>query len=285
VLARRPLDGLVGHNVLTHGTALDIEGCRVDPNSSNTGRWPPNMLLVHHPECQQVGTRRVKTGTAVRKNGKGGQFFGQPTPKLAGPSADVSFGKDGYEEIPEWRCHPQCPVRAIDDQSGTLKSGDSPGFVGDVAHSQSMGSKVAMIRPESTYGDMGGASRFFPTFHYAAKASKTERNAGCDDLPERDDRGTRNHHPTLKPLAVMRWLVRLVTPMPDPVVLDCFMGSGTCGLACAYEGASYIGIEKDPDYYAIARARIEWSWGRIHEATPSTPDRPEPAANQQDLFR
>jgi hypothetical protein len=56
-------------------------------------------------------------------------------------------------------------------------------------------------------------------------------------------------------------------------------------VACGYEGASYIGIEKDPDYYAIARARIEWSWGRIDEATPSPPARPQPAGSQRELFR
>lgn len=85
----------------------------------------------------------------------------------------------------------------------------------------------------------GGNSRFF----YVNKASKKERGDG-------------NTHPTVKPIALMRWLVRLVTP-PGGVVLDPFMGSGTTGAAAKIEGLSFIGIEKDASYVEIARRRIE----------------------------
>jgi hypothetical protein len=91
------------------------------------------------------------------------------------------------------------------------------------------------------------ASRFF----YVAKASSVERNAGLEG---------RNAHPTVKPIALMRWLVRLVTP-PGGLVLDPFAGSGTTGIACALEGLSFIGVEREADYVAIARARMRW-WGR-----------------------
>ena len=133
------------------------------------------------------------------------------------------------------------------------------------------------------YGDSGSASRFF----YCAKASKRERNAGCEELEEkkRDEsrnakqpsmnggvgnpynRGAKpvvNHHPTVKPVALMRYLVRLVTP-PDGVVLDPFCGSGSTLVGALQEGFRYIGIEKDPDYVNIAYARTKHAlkeWGR-----------------------
>ena len=118
-----------------------------------------------------------------------------------------------------------------------------------------------------------GASRFF----YVAKASRTERNAGLEGMPEREQ-GQRygsvqdarphtaddyeyprkpmaNSHPTVKPIALMRWLVRLVTP-PGGVVLDPFAGSGSTGCAAVLEGVRFLGIEQDAEYCEIARRRI-----------------------------
>ena len=126
-------------------------------------------------------------------------------------------------------------------------------------------------------------SRFF----YCAKASKSERNMGCEGLEERKrdasrhvgqpsmnggdgnpyNRGAKplaNNHPTVKPLALMRYLCRLVTP-PDGVVLDPFCGSGSTLVGALQEGFRYIGIEKDPDYVNIAYARTKHAlkeWGR-----------------------
>jgi len=87
-------------------------------------------------------------------------------------------------------------------------------------------------------GSDGSAARFF----YCAKASKSERGPG-------------NTHPTVKPLALMRYLVRLVTP-PGGTVLDPFMGSGTTGLAAAAEALQFVGIERDEAYFEIARRRL-----------------------------
>jgi site-specific DNA-methyltransferase (adenine-specific) len=116
----------------------------------------------------------------------------------------------------------------------------------------------------------GSAARFF----YCAKASRAEREAGlddfnprresdriADDLPggdnprNRTNAARRNHHPTVKPIALMRYLIRLVTP-PGAVVLDPFAGSGTTGIAAALEGCEFVGIEQSADYAAIAEARI-----------------------------
>lgn len=91
-------------------------------------------------------------------------------------------------------------------------------------------------------GNALGASRFF----YCAKVGKSERNAGCDG----------NTHPTVKPIKLMTYLTKLITP-PNGVVLDPFMGSGSTGCACAAEGFDFIGIEMDPDYVQISKARID----------------------------
>ena len=121
---------------------------------------------------------------------------------------------------------------------------------------------------------LGDAARFF----YCAKASRADRDAGCGDLPQRTaaetveraegsagldspragagrTSGARNHHPTVKPTDLMRYLCRLVTP-PGGVVLDPFCGSGSTGKAAVLEGFRFIGIERDPQYLEIARARV-----------------------------
>jgi len=131
-------------------------------------------------------------------------------------------------------------------------------------------------KPE--YRDSGGASRFF----YCAKASRSERNEGCEGLEgkvyapsggaqgaaargEGYDEGQgiglnrvslrQNHHPTVKPVALMSWLIKLIAP-PGATVLDPFMGSGTTGLACMKTGRTFIGIEREAEYAEIAKARI-----------------------------
>lgn len=103
---------------------------------------------------------------------------------------------------------------------------------------------------------------------YCPKASRAERDAGCEGLPQQrldlfpNARGSgykpppaANTHPTVKPLALMRWLVRLITPA-DELLLDPFCGSGSTGCAAVLERRRFLGIELDPGYAEIARARI-----------------------------
>lgn len=114
-----------------------------------------------------------------------------------------------------------------------------------------------------------GASRFF----YCAKASKSERNAGLEGMPEviETDREkdstdlanrlhnkskTQNHHPTVKPLKLMEYLIKLITP-PNGIVLDPFLGSGTTGVAAKNLGFEFVGIEMNPEYAEIAEKRIK----------------------------
>ena len=92
-----------------------------------------------------------------------------------------------------------------------------------------------------------------PDFFYCAKASRSEREAG---LEKPEDGGRANKHPTVKPLKLMRYLCRLVTP-PGGVVLDPFMGSGTTGMAAITEGMRFMGFELEEDYFNTAVKRIK----------------------------
>ena len=102
---------------------------------------------------------------------------------------------------------------------------------------------------EEATGLLGEAARFF----YSPKADGTDRNEGTE---------ARNIHPTVKPTDLMQYLCRLVTP-PGGTVLDPFMGSGSTGKAAQMEGFRFIGCERDPDYFAIAKARIETAHGSL----------------------
>ena len=121
-------------------------------------------------------------------------------------------------------------------------------------------------------GETGNASRFFKSIIYQAKASKSERNKGCEELEEKDTKrygdfkGTEEHapklninntnnHPTVKPIALMEYLIKMVTK-PGGIVLDPFAGSGTTLVAAKKNGYNYIGIELTEDYIPIIKARL-----------------------------
>lgn len=221
-VARKPLIGTVANNVLAYGTgALNIDGCRVQVGvvgSADAGRWPANVI------------------------------------------------HDGSEEV----------VAAFPDakgQQGDLKSHastrESPNGIFGV---------MAPAKDHAKRGDVGSAARFF----YCAKTSKKDRDAGLENAPDRalamsnqakaelkrgnskegsqlginDIKLRKNNHPTVKPTELMAYLCRLVTP-PCGVVLDPFMGSGSTGKAAVQEGFKFVGIEREPDYMEIARARIK----------------------------
>jgi site-specific DNA-methyltransferase (adenine-specific) len=168
----------------------------------------------------------------------------------------------------------------LDDVQGRWPANVMLGHNEDCGEDCTTGCAVAMLDKQS--GTEGGASRFF----YTAKPSRSEREAGLDGLPvwtshevtnrDPDSAGAkharsgktaqgevRNHHPTVKPVDLMRHLVQLVTPpaIEDrrPLVLDPFMGSGTTGMAAAGLGLDFLGIDLDPAHVQIARARIEWA--------------------------
>ena len=139
----------------------------------------------------------------------------------------------------------------------------------------------------SNPGSVSDLGRWPANLYACPKPSRAEREAGCERLPgrtgaEATDRteGTaglespragagrtadlvKNHHPTVKPLGVMRWLCKLVGGQRGSVILDPFMGSGTTGCAAALEGFEFIGIEREPEYMQIAEARIRHHQGAL----------------------
>lgn len=119
------------------------------------------------------------------------------------------------------------------------------------------------------HGDSGSAARFY----YCAKTSRADRHEGLIDPGPQFKQGTTlrkvqttdtkgNNHPTVKPTELMAYLLRLVTPAGGKS-LDPFMGSGSTGKAAALEGFDFIGIERDPEYMAIAKARIAYAHAQI----------------------
>ena len=154
----------------------------------------------------------------------------------------------------------------LDEQTGeSISRKGKPGRAGTPGEGWGIGTAVG-----AEYDDQGGASRFF----YCAKADREERNRGLAGFVEaRPDRDTghtdgrqwdipgshstprANVHPTVKPVELMRWLCRLVTPKGG-TILDPFTGSGSTGVAAMREGFEFIGIEREAEYVEIARARI-----------------------------
>jgi site-specific DNA-methyltransferase (adenine-specific) len=245
-VARKPLgEKTVAANVLEHGTgAMNIDGCRV---ASDTPI----------PVMKSTGGRKFEQ-THTQPNRKNQQV--------------------GAQELGRW------PANLIHDGSeevvGLFPVTKSGG--GDKHSKTQHGNTFKGIAPisglRSYQGDSGSAARFF----YCAKASKADRDEGCegigekstcymatangtgkpsvttDDLGRERDRFTsfkRNCHPTVKPTALMRYLCRLVTPLSG-TVLDPFMGSGSTGKAAVLEGFNFIGIEREAEYVEIAKARI-----------------------------
>lgn len=195
------------------------------------------------------------------------------------------FGQGGrYEETTELKEEGRWPANVIldeeagqilDEQSGNKKSAKRGSkYNKPTEHTNTYTPVASDYRDDNTYDDEGGASRFF----YCPKASKRDRDHGLDKFEEKGkgwsnylppttngtsdkihDRTTtmKNIHPTVKPTELMKYLIRLVTPKAG-IVLDPFMGSGSTGKAAMQEGMWFVGIEREKEYYEIAKQRIEY---------------------------
>jgi DNA modification methylase len=235
ILARAPLVGTVARNVLEYGTgAINIDATRTpcDGGSPSIARRESAARSGWTPAPPPCGFERGAGDEYATQ--RAGEQLGR-WPKNAMLSCSLACEGDRHT--------PWCPVGELDRQSGEshphgleTSSGDSRLVLGGGLGT--MGRKP--IRQDS-----GGASRYFPRFRYEAKASDRS-------VPGRED--LTNRHATIKSVALMRWMVRLITP-PGGVVLDQFMGSGTTGVAAAAEGCRFIGIERDADSFEVARAR------------------------------
>jgi DNA modification methylase len=241
-MARKPLAGTVAANVLEHGTgALNVDGCRVGRDTDDVSGW------------SQSGSK-----ASENRSMSGGNYARDAKPD-AGGRWPANLIHDGSEE-----------VVGLFPQSS---SGANPTRRGGMGYHGAEGQE-SCDAPRGA--ESGSAARFF----YCAKASKRDRDEGLDAFAIRSagevtggledgsaglqspragagrTNGARNHHPTVKPTDLMRYLCRLVTP-PGGVVLDPFMGSGSTGKAAILEGFRFIGIEREADYVEIARARCK----------------------------
>jgi site-specific DNA-methyltransferase (adenine-specific) len=229
-----------------HASAEDLaasQAGRPQQSVNGAGRWPANVVLTHDPGCVPVGVRKVRAAgwreADLGKRSKGGLL--NVTDDRRGPEHHYA-DSDGTETVEAWNCEPGCPVFLLDQQSG-----ERPGFATqrDLKQADAFGGPVygsgKMLQPgiRQGFNDQGGASRFF----YTAKA-------------DADERVTINGqgHPTVKPLDLMRWLVRLVTP-PGGLILDPFAGSGTTGEAAMLEGFRCLLLDKDPDCWRQQQVR------------------------------
>lgn len=264
IVAMKPKDGSFANNALTHGVAgLNIDRARIDFQNDDDeasarpqGRATPKISASIGAEPDAGRNLARKDFTPERTNGR------WPANVILDPEAGAM----------------------LDEQTGTPTSGKEPEG-GPKRGSDKFRNTYGAFKGEQveqgvTYGDSGGASRFF----YCAKASRSEREAGLEALAEKTfsqsngaqaaakrgeehqgaDASTglnrvkkrRNPHPTVKPLDLMRYLCRLTKTPTGGVVLDPFAGSGSTLIAAALEGRDFIGIEKEAEYVEIARARI-----------------------------
>jgi site-specific DNA-methyltransferase (adenine-specific) len=220
VVARKPLAGTVAVNVLAHGTgALNIDGCRVGDRGEveySVTRWKP-------------GAERNRDGGTWKR-----QDVDAPT--VAGVLPPGRWPANVVLD--------ESQAAALDEQSGERRDGVAVNRNKDPEaekpHEVYGGGWLNGDLPDRTFGGSGGASRFF----YVAKADASERV-----------RVNGTAHPTVKPLALMRWLVRLVTP-PGGTVLEPFAGSGTTVEACILEGFQCVAIEREADYLPLIVQRI-----------------------------
>jgi site-specific DNA-methyltransferase (adenine-specific) len=221
IVARKPLDGTVAHNVMTYGTgAINIDGCRV-PTSDKLGggmhggvseAW--DRPWMHDEQAQAEFVERKKASVAK------GESLGRFPANLV---------HDGSQEV----------LELFPDTGRSSGGGMHAKGVGSNNATNAYGAYIGGSPTKSVgFGDTGSAARFF----YCAKASKKDRGEG-------------NDHPTVKPNALMRWLVRLVCPQGG-IVLDPFMGSGSTGVACIQEGMRFVGVDMDEHYCEIAEKRI-----------------------------
>ena len=217
IVARKPLDGTVAHNVMTYGTgAINIDGCMV----------PTIDVVLNHSRSADAAISKGKYGDSSEQlsHQTNGQKLGRFPANLV---------HDGSQEV----------LELFPDSNGQQANvtGNEPSRPADgVCYGEYNGRHEFAKR-----GDSGSAARFF----YCAKASKRDRGEG-------------NDHPTVKPNALMRWLVRLVCPQGG-TALDPFMGSGSTGVACIQEGIRFVGIDMEEHYCDIANARIYKETGMV----------------------
>ena len=254
VLARKPIsEKSIADNVLKHRTGgINIDECRVEGNDAKYPDTNPDFRDQGRQSKENMGidklsfgqTENVKRKKVVRKsrdeNGvwtndnsgmkAEGSEYADADPRGRFPSNIMHDGSDVVKDI--------FPNTKSSNVSRERKAGTEFGQSSGWNKHNNVDSGLM-----PAYGDDGSASRYF----YCAKTSKAERNQGTEK---------KNIHPTVKPIKLMKYLCRLITPKGG-TVLDPFMGSGSTGMAAKEENFDFVGIEKEEEYFNIASARIE----------------------------
>ena len=254
IMARKPLsEKTIVENVLKHGTGgLDIDGCRIPTRDGD--------------DAIEKGIKRAET---PRANIKGGNLCTYKGTEII-PSGMTHLGRFPANII----CTDDALNDGVIEKSGITVRRNGNNAKGIFPVKIQEGSK------DSGFGDSGSKSRYFDIDVWAEKhgllqfpkASKRERNEGCEGLEERNNMRVnapreseeektatqmKNHHPTVKPVHLMSWLIRLVSKEGD-TVLDPFCGSGSTAIACHFEHVNFIGFEKETEYVNIANARLAY---------------------------
>jgi site-specific DNA-methyltransferase (adenine-specific) len=296
VVARKPLVGTVAANVLAHGTgALNIDGTRVGTTDrfgggaratsgfvagyehdgwtpgSPLGRWPANFVLTHTADCadecvdgcpvaeldeqsgeRPSGARRAGTYAGKSDGPAYGRFGSFDSDQITASTGGASrfFTVTEWDDVPPFR------------------------YVAKPSRSERNAGLDGLPRKAKSDDPYGYANARRGRCHGCARWADIGEGDDCSSCGTRFDRTANeqqpmsNHHPTVKPLALMRWLVRLVTP-PGGVVLDPFAGSGTTLAAAVLEGFDAVGIEMTDEYLPIINGRVAWAEQQVANKAPT----------------
>jgi site-specific DNA-methyltransferase (adenine-specific) len=208
----------------THETILLAQKPLDGSLADNLARWGTGVLQIEASRLPAVSrpamqrTARQAHSASLESAGSGSRETGARTSLGRWPSDTLLLHQPACVE--DGACAPDCVVADLDCQGGPVRAGRG----------------------------VQGASDFFPSFRFSGKASPSEKQQGCLAIP--------NDLPAVKPVALVRWLVRLLTP-PGGHVLDMFTGSASVGVAALAAGHPFTGIEQDPHAFLIAAARLQ----------------------------
>jgi len=273
VLARKPLsEKSVADNVMKHGTgAINIDGCRIEGEVKHPETMPDFRDQGEQSKAA-IGVDKLSFGQT--SNAKRKKVVRKPRSADGVWSDDNSGMKSEGSEFADADPRGRWPSNIMHDGSEQIQEIFPKTVSTEVSRQRTHKGIWSENKDDDgdympAYGDHGNASRYF----YCAKTSKDERNFGLYGFESKfaptmgDGIGVKEHneqtatkkkntHPTVKPVELMRYLVRLVTPKGG-LVLDPFMGSGSTGMGAREEDFRFIGIEKEEEYYEIAKARIK----------------------------
>jgi DNA modification methylase len=238
------------------------------------GEQTDDIIYECHEDCpikrlQDQSGRSISKKGETRKGTSKGNFFHTN-------QVNCEYNDEGYanrffktfdgEQVEEYDCVENCPIRMLDESvpsSGGAKTRDE---LTPTTHEGPAKFGYSPERHQFNYGDQGGPSRFF----YCGKASKKERGEG-------------NVHPTVKPLKLLEYLVKLITPPNPGILLDPFAGSGSTLLACKELGVPFMGIELERDYVEIIKKRLGVAdvSGKTSEVESQPEEEKEPEMNEE----